>query len=99
ASCTTAGIRPFPLAKSNWERSTVIFLLPSWEKVGAEGARMRGLCPHARRWRMRQAAASSVSLREPPSPTRGEGNRWSSYPHLHALRIQVTLEFRDRDRA
>lgn len=51
-------------------------LLPSGEKVGAEGARMRGPVPFARSMTMNwgPAAPSSVSLREPPSPLEGEGS-------------------------
>ena len=45
------------------------------------------------------AYMDEAALREPPSPPRGEGNRKWSYPHLHALRVQVTLEIGTRDRA
>ena len=50
-----------------------LFLLPLWEKVGAGGARMRGVLASPSPVSPLDTAPSSVSLREPPSPTRGEG--------------------------
>ncbi len=44
--------------------TNTLFLLPLREKVGAGGARMRGVL----------ASPFSVSLRRLPSPTRGEGS-------------------------
>src|SRR5690606_3015251 len=63
--------------------SAQLTLLPLWEKVGAGGARMRGVgaalkshsgraAPTRTPWR---SHPSSVRLRLPPYPTRGEGFR------------------------
>ncbi len=49
------------------------FLLPLREKVGAGGARMRGVLASPSPVSPLDTAPSSVSLREPPSPPRGEG--------------------------
>ena len=49
------------------------FLLPLREKVGAGGARMRGVLASPSSVSPLGTAPSSVSLREPPSPTRREG--------------------------
>ena len=49
-----------------------LFLLPLWEKVGAGGARMRGVLASPSSVVCADTAPSSVSLREPPSPPRGE---------------------------
>lgn len=53
----------------------VRFLLPSGEKVSAGGARMKGRVQRARRLAVSlgPASPSSVMLRMPPSPPRGEG--------------------------
>ncbi len=54
--------------------SNDLFLLPLREKVGAGGARMRGVLASPASVSCADTAPSSVSLREPPSPTRGEGS-------------------------
>lgn len=48
-------------------------LLPSGEKVGRAAPRMRGLSDMGETARVWLASPSSVRLRRPPSPTRGEG--------------------------
>ena len=51
-----------------------LFLLPLREKVGAGGARMRGVLVSPSSGSPEDTAPSSVSLREPPSHPRGEGS-------------------------
>ncbi len=51
-----------------------LFLLPLREKVGAGGARMRGAPASPSSFSPEDTAPSSVSLRELPSPPRGEGS-------------------------
>ncbi len=51
-----------------------LFLLPLREKVGAGGARMRGVLASPSPVSPVDTAPSSVSLRRLPSPTRGEGS-------------------------
>ncbi|GEM_PF-3180405 len=51
-----------------------LFLLPLWEKVGAGGARMRGVLASPSSVVCADTAPSSVSLCRLPSLTRGEGS-------------------------
>ena len=60
------------------ERIAGFFLLPLREKVGGGAARMRGTKKHSDSVRQStifntQCHPSSVTLRVPPSPARGEG--------------------------
>ncbi len=50
-----------------------LFLLPLREKVACRAGRMRGVLASPSPVSPLDTAPSSVSLREPPSPTRGEG--------------------------
>src|SRR5690606_4395902 len=68
--------RPEGRQKGQAALNNLVSLLPSWEKVACEAGRMRGLYPQAERLMVttQPASPSSVSLREPPSPPRGEGH-------------------------
>jgi len=50
-----------------------LFLLPLWEKVACEAGRMRGVLASPSSVSCADTAPPSVSLREPPSLPRGEG--------------------------
>src|ERR1700682_3210000 len=59
-------------------------LLPLWEKVAAEGCRMRGLSPRIETPHPARTASA------PPSPTRGEGKRASCHAHLTSLLCHIS---------